>query len=425
MMSQNSNHLYAIRKRDEQLVFIDDVPNGKKCNCICSKCKDPLVAKNGGKINIHHFAHAVDSNCSGESLAHLKAKEIIKMEKYLWLPTLNEDQKVEFDCVDDEVLIGGSNYRADLICKADNKYIVVEIVVTHKLEDDKSSFILENKINTLVIDLSGELENDEYNKLPDNFLEIVLKTARRYWFMNEKLENEQKILQDKREKKLKHEREKLDKILKVQLQEKQKKRDAQFRKKNNSIKKLNNALNEINRVNNEIFYGTICYADCRKFGGWHNVLCVKSDSLLKSFNNLAFIKYEQFCIYKNHVGEKVGFKIYYESEDYEFEKVIMPFCKIVWNKAIQDKKDKEERIFRMEKKNALLNFKKENKERIKELIKVSKHNPGYTENLVDDFVNKNYRYVKNIKMIEKINWLIINGGLCGDKMKIISSTKTE
>ena len=85
-MSHNSNHLYAIRKSDGQRVFIDDVPNGLKCNCICSKCGEPLVAKNGGKINIHHFAHKNDSNCKGETLAHLEAKRIIEKEKYIWLP---------------------------------------------------------------------------------------------------------------------------------------------------------------------------------------------------------------------------------------------------------------------------------------------------------------------------------------------------
>lgn len=408
MMLKNSNHLYAIRKSDEQLVFIDDVPNGKKCGCICSKCKDSLVAKNGGKKNVHHFSHSVDSNCKGESLSHLKAKEIIMRKKYLWLPTVNENQKVKFDYVEDEILIGDSNYRADLICKTGNKSIIVEIVVTHDLDSDKSLFLKSHNVNTLIIDLSRSLRIEEYNNLPDKFSDIVLKTAHRYWFCNEKL---QKLVEEK----LQRERGKFDKLLKVQLQNKQKKSNAQYRKMNNSLKNLHNTLDEINRGNKEILYGTVCYADCRKFGGWHNVLCVKSNCLPSSFDNLAFIKYDQYCIYKNHVGEKVGFKIYhYVSKAYEFEKVIMPFCKIVWNKKIQDKKDEEERAFKIEKENALPNFKKENKERIKELIEVSKNNPGYTENLVDDFVNKNYTFGKDIKIIEKINWLIMNGGLCGE-----------
>jgi hypothetical protein len=72
------------------------------------------------------------------------------------------------------------------------------------------------------------------------------------------------------------------------------------------------------------------------------------------------------------------------------------------------------KIRKEEYRNGLQNFKKENTERINELIEVSKNNPGYTENLVDDFINKNYGYGKDIKIIERINGLINNGGLYGE-----------
>ncbi len=130
----SNNHLYARRKSDGDKVFIDDVPNGKKCGCICSKCHEPLIAKNGGEINIHHFAHISDSNCTGETEAHFEAKEIIKREKYLWLPNYDESKKVEFDDVQVEYLIKNYKYRADLLCTAKGKEIAVEIVVTHDLD---------------------------------------------------------------------------------------------------------------------------------------------------------------------------------------------------------------------------------------------------------------------------------------------------
>lgn len=38
-------------------MHIDDVPNGAKCNCICKSCNDELIARNGGKLKKHHFAH--------------------------------------------------------------------------------------------------------------------------------------------------------------------------------------------------------------------------------------------------------------------------------------------------------------------------------------------------------------------------------
>ena len=55
-MYHNQNHLYTQRKGDGKIVFIDDVPLGKIFGCVCTKCKKPLIAKNAGKINIHHFA---------------------------------------------------------------------------------------------------------------------------------------------------------------------------------------------------------------------------------------------------------------------------------------------------------------------------------------------------------------------------------
>ena len=78
---------YAYNAKGE-LVFVDDVPNGNACGCFCPKCKEPLMARNGGKKNQHHFAHSPESNCQGsyETTLHLLAKEIIKEEKKMVLP---------------------------------------------------------------------------------------------------------------------------------------------------------------------------------------------------------------------------------------------------------------------------------------------------------------------------------------------------
>lgn len=41
---------YAVEKETKQIMHIDDVPNGAKCNCICKSCNDELIARNGGKL---------------------------------------------------------------------------------------------------------------------------------------------------------------------------------------------------------------------------------------------------------------------------------------------------------------------------------------------------------------------------------------
>ena len=48
------------RGTKNELLHIDDanVHNGLACDCLCPHCHHPLLAKNGGSKNTHHFAHA-------------------------------------------------------------------------------------------------------------------------------------------------------------------------------------------------------------------------------------------------------------------------------------------------------------------------------------------------------------------------------
>ena len=76
----NINRLikYAI-DAENRLMFVDDVPNGLECGCVCPGCKEKLIAKNDGKIREHHFAHASNKECitGYQTMIHLLAKAII------------------------------------------------------------------------------------------------------------------------------------------------------------------------------------------------------------------------------------------------------------------------------------------------------------------------------------------------------------
>ena len=159
----NTHHIYA-RHKDGQLKHIDEVERGEKCNCICSVCKCPLVAKHGD-VNEHHFSHKNKSDCQGETLAHLKAKDIIAENKHLYLPdALNKYHKVYFDKVEVEKLINDSKYRADLICYSKERKFVVEIVVTSDISEEKINYLAENEIDTIEIDLRKNHYIEDYNK---------------------------------------------------------------------------------------------------------------------------------------------------------------------------------------------------------------------------------------------------------------------
>ena len=188
----SNNHLYAKRKSDGKIVSVDDVENGLKCNCTCTKCGRRLVAKANKKDKKYdkesHFAHQSEkTNCRGETLAHIEAKKIIKREMHLWLPTPKDSKKytkVDFDDVDVEKLIDESDYRADLICKtSDNRY-VVEIVVTHDLDDGKELYLVQKKVDTISIDLKSVLKRNQYNDIPADFSELVLEKSNRKWVYN-------------------------------------------------------------------------------------------------------------------------------------------------------------------------------------------------------------------------------------------------
>jgi len=219
-----------------KMVYVDDVPNGLACNCRCPKCHDLLVAKNGGEIKVHHFAHANGSECKGayETALHIMAKEIIATEKTLMLPKYllfngkkfqqypyyyeddevyecdyEEDEKVEahkvhFKDVEIEERNDLSTLQPDCVgITDDGQRIHIEIVVTHEIDDAKFTKIKKHSINCIEI------------KIPRNFLlerqkladYIINSTDGKRWInnpstdnaiVNAKYDRQRKVIEDYR-----------------------------------------------------------------------------------------------------------------------------------------------------------------------------------------------------------------------------------
>jgi hypothetical protein len=170
-----------------KLVGINDVGSGLKCKCFCPSCGKPFVAYKG-KVLKPHFKHLSQTSCkySHETALHYLAKEIICEEGYLPIPyteyRINNDlrsfyfqenqevyayspqpdeckgvAKVYFDKV--EVEKNEGNIKPDLKCIIKDTVLLVEIAVTHFVDEEKLSKVKERGIPLLELNLSG-LERD-------------------------------------------------------------------------------------------------------------------------------------------------------------------------------------------------------------------------------------------------------------------------
>lgn len=164
-------------------VHVDSVENGAECNCYCEHCKSPLIAKNKGKKRVHHFAHANGVICEGEyeTQLHQMAKNIIQKNKCIMLPfdaeADNPMKNVSFKEVLVEQWDENHKIKPDLVGITDsNEKILIEIYVTHKVDNRKKQIILENKLRCIEIDLNYR-ELDE-----DSLTEFLINTSDgRYW----------------------------------------------------------------------------------------------------------------------------------------------------------------------------------------------------------------------------------------------------
>lgn len=157
--------LFNMALKNGNLISINEVKSGLKCDCFCPVCNSQLVARKG-KIKVHHFAHYNSNECEsyGESMLHLLAKKIIEENKYIMVPSFSvktgdysEKKKIKFEKV--SVERDFKDIRPDIIAwKDSSSFCFIEITVTHGIEEDKLLKIKNYNISTLEINLS-----DYYN----------------------------------------------------------------------------------------------------------------------------------------------------------------------------------------------------------------------------------------------------------------------
>jgi len=195
--------------RDGKMYHIDDVESGLLCNVCCSQCEDRLVAKKGMKIT-NHFAHYRVENCShaSETSLHFLAKEIIEECGEFMVPSIEfqigEDRKpyvfynetkLKFEKIKVEKKLG--DIVPDLIGYVNGRPLLIEIAVTHFIDNNKYKKIKDQKISTIEIDLSEYKDGITREELKNL---LINKSDKKTWIFNNKLRLIKKtILKETRE----------------------------------------------------------------------------------------------------------------------------------------------------------------------------------------------------------------------------------
>lgn len=205
-MRSVGNELAYAKNNEGQTVYIDEVPNGLSCNCTCPACGARLIAKNAGEINRHHFAHYSKTECeyTRQTNLHYMAEEILKEEKFIFLPPDYLDAgnwrfifdpqsyRVQIDEIASEKRI--SDFVPDIVVKSGEMTILVEIYVTHKVDEAKKLKIeKEGKCFVVEIDLSDRA----YDDLSKEEVKNLLKDQNRIrWIYRPDLNEMHKTFED-------------------------------------------------------------------------------------------------------------------------------------------------------------------------------------------------------------------------------------
>jgi hypothetical protein len=183
--------------KEGELVEVSEVERGLQCGCFCPNCNSPLIARKGGGM-IHHFAHKNEGNCKGalETTLHLGAKDILDRFKKIMLPPvitflrwdysilLYNEQTLVFDKISLEKRL--DDIIPDIIIEIQGKELIIEIAVSHYIDNRKKEKIERLNISTLEIDLRKYKKHINFKELED----ILINTSKhKSWIYNTKEQN--------------------------------------------------------------------------------------------------------------------------------------------------------------------------------------------------------------------------------------------
>lgn len=173
-----------------RMVYIDSIPPEKRglaCDCVCPKCKMPMIAKLGHDVPHRkkpHFAHSADSNCQGYCMTalHLLAEQIIEDKKAVMAPAYKSipSRSIKFTKVIVENRVERKDLQPDVAGYTEEGYCInIEIRNTSEVKEKKKIKIKESNITCLEIDVRDQkLDELELEKF------LLFSTDKREWINN-------------------------------------------------------------------------------------------------------------------------------------------------------------------------------------------------------------------------------------------------
>lgn len=152
--------------KNGKMVYVDDVPGGASCGCVCPSCRENLVARHGNE-RAHGFAHAskergANLNICLKVIMFKLAEQIIATEKQICLPSyygIFKSKNITFVTVEINDCFEREDRQPDIIAitKDGQKYLIEFCFKDYVRHKQKIDYV---DLNCLEIDLSGQRIND-------------------------------------------------------------------------------------------------------------------------------------------------------------------------------------------------------------------------------------------------------------------------
>lgn len=212
--------------RAGQLVSVSEVERGKKCDCTCPECGEPVIACKG-QVKRAYFAHASGSECARayESSLHKAVKQLLEQRKILFLPDCfvrmhtrfmpdvfaysDSDWRAayarseDYDRAHPETGIGHipgrllqfddvrleqneGSVRPDIVGYVGGSPLFIEVAVTHFVDLDKERKLRAQAVSVLELDFSEHSKSAwTWEELEKRLFE---QTQGKVWIVNRRAE---------------------------------------------------------------------------------------------------------------------------------------------------------------------------------------------------------------------------------------------